>query len=83
MDKALTLRILTPDGPVFDGPVEAAFLPGSGGPFEVLPGHAPIISSLEAGSVVWRAGGKEQSVVIRNGSAILDKGVIIACVQLG
>lgn len=83
MDKALSLRILTPDGPVFDGPVEAAFLPGSGGPFEVLPGHAPIISSLEAGSIVWRTGGKERSVVIKNGSAIQDKGIITVCVQLG
>ena len=83
MDKSLRLTVLTPEGPVFDGPVDAAFLPGTQGPFEVLPGHAPIISSLEGGRIVWRTGGEEQSVVIKTGSAIQDQGIITVCAQLG
>ena len=50
-DKNLTIRILTPDGTLFEGTAQAVFLPGLVSPFEVLPGHAPIISALSAGEV--------------------------------
>ena len=47
---------------------EALFLPGTVAPLEVLPGHAPIISSLEAGTVRWRAAdGGEDSLAVRGG----------------
>ena len=39
---ALTVRILTPEGTLFEGAAEAVFLPGMKGAFEVLPGHAPL-----------------------------------------
>jgi len=51
MDKTLTVNILTPEGPVFNGQADAVFLPGSVSPFEVLRDHAPIISALEAGEL--------------------------------
>ena len=50
-DKTLTIRILTPEGTLFEGTAQAVFLPGLVSPFEVLPGHAPIISALSAGEV--------------------------------
>ena len=50
-DKSLTIRILTPEGTLFEGTAQAVFLPGLVSPFEVLPGHAPIISALSAGEV--------------------------------
>ena len=50
-DKNLTIRILTPEGTLFEGTAQAVFLPGLVSPFEVLPGHAPIISALSAGEV--------------------------------
>ena len=51
MDKTLTIRILTPEGTLYEGAANAVFLPGSVSPFEVLPGHAPIISALSAGDI--------------------------------
>ena len=50
-DKNRTIRILTPEGTLFEGTAQAVFLPGLVSPFEVLPGHAPIISALSAGEV--------------------------------
>ena len=50
-DKNLTIRILTPEGTLFEGTAQSVFLPGLVSPFEVLPGHAPIISALSAGEV--------------------------------
>ena len=61
----------------------AVFLPGTRSPFEVLPGHAPIISSLEAGRIRWRdADGKEDGLDIRSGLVRVKDDVITACVEL-
>ncbi len=80
-DKELILKILTPEGTVFEGAVEAVFLPGSKGRFEVLPGHAPIISSLDSGQVSWRHAGEESSLSIKVGALILDNNELRLCVQ--
>ncbi|SFH29558.1 ATP synthase F1 subunit epsilon [Pontibacter chinhatensis] len=45
------LEIITPDKKVYAGEVEAAQFPGSNGSFEVLDMHAPLISTLDKGSI--------------------------------
>lgn len=45
------LEIITPDKKVFEGEVKLIQLPGSGGTFEILKNHAPIISTLEKGTL--------------------------------
>ena len=64
----MKLEILTPESSLFSGEVTLVNLPGTGGSFEILQNHAPIISTLEAGTVrvVDAAGGKHQ-FQIRNG----------------
>ena len=47
MAKSIRLRVLAPTGDLFCGEVAKVSLPGTKAPFVVLPGHAPIISSLE------------------------------------
>ena len=83
ISKALTLRVLTPERTAFEGKVEAVFLPGSAGAFEVLPDHAPIITTLVEGNVVWREGGKESSLAVKSGALILKDNVLTVCVQEG
>lgn len=51
MDKPLHLEIVSPEKVVFQGDVEMVEMPGKMGHFAILPGHAPIISSLGAGDV--------------------------------
>ncbi|MCH5173134.1 MAG: F0F1 ATP synthase subunit epsilon [Bacteroidales bacterium] len=82
MDNKLTLKILTPDGTAFEGCADAVFLPGSMGPFEVLPSHAPIISSLVAGRLRWRDGSGESSVDVRSGAVRIMDNVITVCAEL-
>lgn len=79
--KSVTLKVLTPTGTVFEGAVEAVFLPGTAGPFEVLPDHAPIVTTLEKGRIEWRKGGELSGLGIERGAAILDKNVLTACVE--
>ncbi len=47
----MQLEIITPESKIFSGEVEAVQLPGLDGLFQVLNGHAPIISALKKGTV--------------------------------
>jgi F-type H+-transporting ATPase subunit epsilon len=47
----MRLEIITPEQEIFKGEVEAVQLPGLDGSFQVLSGHAPIISGLSSGWV--------------------------------
>jgi F-type H+-transporting ATPase subunit epsilon len=54
------LEIITPDKKVFEGEVNLVQLPGSKGSFTLLKNHAPIISTLDKGTIkVVDALGKE------------------------
>ncbi|MBT3382870.1 MAG: ATP synthase F1 subunit epsilon [Prolixibacteraceae bacterium] len=45
------LEIITPDKKIFEGEVKRVQLPGSKGSFEILKNHAPIISTLDKGTI--------------------------------
>lgn len=45
------LEILTPESKIYSGEITLVSLPGTLGSFEILNNHAPIISTLGAGSI--------------------------------
>ena len=47
----MNITVLTPDKEIFSGAVTSVKVPGVLGQFQVLKNHAPIVSSLEKGSV--------------------------------
>lgn len=47
----MKIEIITPDKKIFDGEVRSVRVPGKKGSFQVLKDHAPIVSTLENGSV--------------------------------
>lgn len=47
----MKISVLTPDKEVFLGTITSVKVPGVLGQFQVLKNHAPIVSSLEAGTV--------------------------------
>jgi len=47
----MNVIILTPEKEAFNGAAKSIKVPGTSGEFEVLSNHAPIISSLEQGTV--------------------------------
>ena len=51
--KELHLSIVSPEKSIFDGDVKIVTLPGMIGSFSILPGHAPIVSSLKAGTLAY------------------------------
>ena len=76
----MKLCILTPESGR-EVEVEAVFLPGSMGEFEVLPGHAPIISTLTKGTVRWRSAGAEESLKVSGGAVRVKDDVIQLCIE--
>ena len=47
----MNVKITKPDASLYDGTASLIQLPGSDGLFELLENHAPIISSLAAGTI--------------------------------
>jgi len=47
----MKIEIITPDKKVFEGEIKSVRVPGKKGSFQVLKDHAPIVSTLENGSV--------------------------------
>ncbi|MRR19141.1 ATP synthase F1 subunit epsilon [bacterium] len=48
----MRIEIITPDRSVYSGEVRSVRVPGRKGSFQVLKDHAPIISTLDAGTVI-------------------------------
>jgi F-type H+-transporting ATPase subunit epsilon len=47
----LKVRIITPDTTLFEGEATSVTVPGAKGSFQILVGHAPIVSNLIKGKV--------------------------------
>ena len=52
----IRLEIVTPDRALVNEEVDEVELPGAEGYFGVLPGHAPLLSSLQVGELWYRIG---------------------------
>jgi len=56
----MNLIVLTPEKEIYNGPITSVKVPGSTGQFEILKGHASIVSSLVEGEVrVIKEGGEK------------------------
>ncbi len=72
----MNITILTPDKEIFQGAIISVKVPGTLGQFQVLKGHAPIVSSLGNGEVVLVTDGgsykyyDEESSTIKEGSQV-------------
>lgn len=75
------LTIITPDQQVFDGEVESATFPGSEGSFQVLNNHAPLVSSLGKGKIIYKGASGENIVVVEGGVVEVLKNNITVLVE--
>lgn len=79
---ALKLKIVTPDRIVYDGEIEKITVPGTAGQFEILVNHAPIISSLDAGVVVYQTPKGEENLKITGGFVEVARNNVSLCVEV-
>ena len=74
----MQLDIITADKTLFSGEVDIITLPGSKGKFQVLNGHAALISSLQKGVVLIKSkDGKQQFEVDGGVVEVLNNKVIV------
>ena len=80
----MNIVVLTPDKEVFQGPINAVKVPGIGGQFQILKGHAPLVSALTEGQVsITKQNGERMTFgisqgfveVLRNEVSLLVTGV--------
>lgn len=78
----LTLKIVSPEKVVYDGPIEKVLVPGTMGQFEILDNHAPLISSLEKGNIVYTTSEGQKSFAITGGFVAIKKNAVNVCVEV-
>jgi len=63
----MKLTIITPDKLAYEGGATSVTVPGAAGSFQILKGHAAIVSTLEDGEVVIRDNKNETTFTIKGG----------------
>lgn len=72
------LEIVTPDQKVFEGEVLSATFPGTDGSFQILNHHAPLLSTLKKGKIVYKDKKNEYDVTVDGGVVeVLNNKVIV------
>lgn len=78
----MTLKVLTPEKILLEARVSKVSLPGSKGRFMVLRNHAPVISSLTEGDLVYESDGTESKVHVLAGFVEVNENVITVCAEV-
>jgi len=71
------LEILTPEKKIFEGDVTIATFPGTDGSFQVMNNHAPLVSLLKGGKVVYKSKEGTEEVRITGGVVEVLKNKVI------
>ena len=69
MADRLKLEVATPTRLVVSREADEVVVPGSEGSFGVLPGHAPLLSLVGTGEVMYRTGREEHHLAVSGGFA--------------
>jgi F-type H+-transporting ATPase subunit epsilon len=69
MADRLRLEVATPTRLVVASDADEVVVPGSEGSFGVLPGHAPLLSLVGTGEVMYRTGREEHYLAVSGGFA--------------
>lgn len=78
---SLKLKIVSPERIVFDGDVESVTVPGTLGEFQILKDHAPLISSLGDGTLMYVDGEGEHVLTISGGFVEVQKNMVSVCAE--
>ena len=66
----MNLKIVTPEARVYEDTVDSVVLPTTSGEINILPGHIPLVTEIQAGEIiVSKSGEGGQSLAISKGFA--------------
>lgn len=78
----MTLTVLTPEKMLLETAVSKVSLPASKGRFMVLRNHAPVISSLTEGDIVYTSDDNEGRIHILTGFVEVNDNRITICAEV-
>lgn len=79
---SLKLKIVSPEKVEYTGCAVSVKVPGTMGLFEILTGHAPIISSLQNGTVEYTTeDGAHHGLEVSGGFVEVQKDNVAICVE--
>lgn len=76
----MNIEIVTPEAKVYEDTIDSVVMPTTSGEIDILPGHIPIVTEIEAGELIVAKSGSRQSLAISKGFAqcVGDKISILA-----
>lgn len=76
----IQLQIVTPEREVAEEEVDEVSVPGKDGYFGVLPGHAPLLTELQSGTLAYRQNADKRYLAIHSGFAevLPDRVIVLA-----
>ena len=79
----MDLEIISSEKVFFKGTVQKVTSPGTLGSFTVLEGHAPLISTLEAGNIAYNAQktGEDTVLPIKGGYVEVQNNRVVVCIN--
>jgi F-type H+-transporting ATPase subunit epsilon len=77
----MKLEIITPETSVFDGEVDTVILPGKNGQFQLLKDHAPMVSTLAKGELIYEVAGKKESMIVDGGVIEVSKNKVLVLAE--
>jgi F-type H+-transporting ATPase subunit epsilon len=69
----MKLTIIKLSQPIYMGDFESISVPATEGDIEILPGHAPYMTSLKEGEIRYRVDGEDKKVEIKKGFLEINK----------
>jgi F-type H+-transporting ATPase subunit epsilon len=79
----MVVEIITPEKKLFAGETTMVKVPGTMGSFQMLTSHAPIVSTLEKGTItVRKPEGEELNFEINSGLVECKKNKIVILVEI-
>lgn len=77
----LTLKVVSLEKTIFEGYVRYVEIPGASGLFSVLPGHAPLITSLTEGTLKFKGGDTTHRFGVSGGFVEVNHDTVSICVE--
>lgn len=74
--KAFTLKVVTPDGLLFDSEVESLLIRTDDGDVEFLAGHIDYMASIGTGRARIKQDGKDRFASVSGGFVTVNRGVV-------
>jgi F-type H+-transporting ATPase subunit epsilon len=78
----MKLEIITPEQIYFSGEVSSVTLPGKNGIFTIWDNHAPIISALKKGKIVYVSNKQELQIEVEGGFAEVNNNILTVCLEM-